>query len=155
MPYSTDGMTYMGAGEGPAAWLEWEIKRVSQGFKTVEVNGLPVVSTPHSLDLINARQLSEAILAAAPGSAGVVVDMTAVRFIDCAVLGALIRAYRHLAEYGLELRIATTNPRARWMMAVQDTELPLFRVFDTLSEALTAPSVPASLEDWDLHPQAA
>jgi hypothetical protein len=64
-----------------------------------------------------------------------------------------MRAYGHLADEGIELRIATTNARARWMTSFfgQDS---LLRVFDTLPEAVSAPSL-TSPENWVLERQAA
>jgi anti-sigma B factor antagonist len=160
MQYGTDGMTYKGSGEYPILLLEFEIRQLShQDFRISTLNGLPVVSTPAELDLLNKCQLTEAILTAAgaSGTAGVVVDMTGLVFMDCSAVGALVRAYRHLAEEGIELRIAATHPKARWFLALfgTDSELPLFRVFDTLPEAVTAPSVSAGRDNWARHPQAA
>ena len=160
MQYGTDGMTYKGSGEYPILLLEFEIRQLShQDFRISTLNGLPVVSTPAELDLLNKCQLTEAILTAAGAerTAGVVVDMTGLVFMDCSAVGALVRAYRHLAEEGIELRIAATHPKARWYLALfgTDSELPLFRVFDTLPEAVTAPSVSAGRDDWARHRQAA
>jgi anti-anti-sigma factor len=170
MQYSMDGMTWQGSGGGPSPWLDFEIKRLTRrDFRLGTLNGLPVVSTPVDLDIDNSRQLVQAILNAGTGATSVVVDMTAVDFIDCSVLGALMRAYGHLADEGIELRIATTNARARWMMSFfgQDS---LLRVFDTLPEAvsapllsapslsapsLSAPSLTGSPENWVLERQAA
>ena len=160
MQYGTDGMTYKGSGEYPILLLEFEIRQLShQDFRISTLNGLPVVSTPAELDLLNKCQLTEAILTAADasGTAGVVVDMTGLVFMDCSAVGALVRAYRHLAEEGIELRIAATHPKARWFLALfgTDSELPLFRVFDTLPEAVTAPSVSAGRDIWIRNRQAA
>jgi anti-anti-sigma factor len=161
MPCSMEGMTWQGLGGGPPPWLDFEVKRLTRrDFRLGTLNGLPVISTPVDLDIDNSRQLAQAILDAGAGATGVVVDMTAVDFIDCSVLGALMRAYGLLADEGIELRIATTNARARWMMSFfgQDS---LLRVFDTLPEAVTAPSLTASPsltatpENWVLDCQAA
>ncbi len=155
MQHSTDGMTWQGFGRGPAPWLEFENRRLSrQDFRSSTLNGLPVVSTPVELDINNKRQLAQAILAVATDARCVVVDMTGLTYIDASGLGGLMRAYGCLADDGIELRIATTNARARWMMSFfgQDS---LLRVFDTLPEAVTAAPVTASQDNVALHRQAA
>ena len=161
MQYGTDGMTYKGSGEYPPLLLEFEIRQLSrQDFRISTLNGLPVVSTPVELELENKCRLTEAILTAAADASGatcVIVDMTGLVFMDCSAAGALVRAYRHLADEGIELRIAATHPKARWILALFGTasELPLFRVFDTLPEAVTAPSVSAGRDNWIRNRQAA
>jgi anti-anti-sigma factor len=160
MQHATDGMTYWGSGIYPAELLEFENRRRShQDFKFATLNGLPVVSTPAELELENKRRLIEAILTAAdvPGATCVVVDMTGLAFIDCSAVGGLVRAYRHLAADGIELRVATVHPKARWILSLfgTDSELPLFRIFDTLPEAVTAPSVLAVRDAWAQDRQAA
>jgi hypothetical protein len=83
MQYSMDGMTWQGSGGGPSPWLDFEIKRLTRrDFRLGTLNGLPVVSTPVDLDIDNSRQLAQAILNAGTGATSVVVDMTAVDFIE-------------------------------------------------------------------------
>jgi anti-anti-sigma regulatory factor len=75
--------------------------------------------------------------------------MTATSYIDAACLGALVRAYLRLEENGIELRVATIDARTRWMMANFGQD-QVFRVFDTLPEAVTARP-----KRWSLYRQAA
>jgi anti-anti-sigma factor len=99
-------------------WEDFMIKALSrQDFRICSLNGVPVITTPAELDINNVNQLSRTILGASAGVTVVVVDMTATTFIDCYSLGLLMRTYRCLEENGIELRVAATDDRVRWLMA--------------------------------------
>ena len=121
----------------PPPWQEFKDRTLSrQDFRTCTLNGLPVVTTPAELDMDTNKQLSDAILAASADAAVVVVDMTATTFLDCSGLGTLMRAHRRLEDNGIELRVASSHERVRWLMAYFGDDHRI-RVFDTLPEAVT------------------
>lgn len=139
MEQSAYGMTYKGLGLGSSAWQEFEDKVRSSRpyFRRCTLNDLPVISPPAEIDLVNCNQLTQLILDASIDARVVIVDMTATIYIDAACIGALVRANRRLQDNGVELRVATINARTRWMMTEFGQDR-LFRVFDTLPEAVIA-----------------
>ncbi len=139
----------------PPPWEKFKIKALSrQDFRTCSLNGMPVVTTPAELDIDNVDQLGDALLDADADGTAVVVDMTATTFIDCTSLGRLIRTYKLLRENGVELRIAASHHRVRGLLACFGTD-QWIRVFDTVSEAVTAMSAAAKLRTWSPDLQAA
>jgi len=81
------------------------------------------------------RELADAIAA---GQA-LVVDLSRVRFIDSAGLGALLSGSRQLAGAGLDLRLCALTPPVRTLFEL----VRLHRVFDianTLDEAVAYPA---------------
>lgn len=137
MQQSPNGMTLKGYGDGQRPWLGFEEKaRSRQYFRICTLNSLPVVSTPAEIDVDNSRQLTRLIVEASDDAPAVIVDMTATSYIDAACVGALVCAYLRLEEQSIELRVATSNAKTRWLLAEFGQDR-LFRVFDTLPEAVT------------------
>lgn len=149
-------VTFKGLGLGPRPWEAWEegARSRRRDFRIWSLNGLPVVTTPGELDIDNCRQLTHALLAAGGDATIVIADMTATTFVDGTSLSNLMRAYQRLQDNGIELRVATFNARVRWLMAYLGDDRRL-RIFDTLPEAITAPSVTARTNDRSPHRHAA
>jgi anti-sigma B factor antagonist len=77
-----------------------------------KIGDIPVIAVTGELDLASTpalRELLEAHLAA--GSATIVVDLTAVTFLDSTALGVLVSAFKRCRELGGDLRLAITEPR--------------------------------------------
>lgn len=145
--------------ENPRARLQpWQEFRdrvlTRRDFRICSLSGLPVVITPTELDIDTCRQLSPAILAASTDATVVVVDMTATTFFDCFSLGVLMRTYQHLKDNGVELRVASSHERVRWLLAEFGDDRRV-RVFDTLAEAVTAMPMTARPRNWSPYRQAA
>lgn len=121
-----------------------------QDFRICSVNGLPVVSAPAEIDIVNVNQLSRSLLTASQTATAVVVaDLTATTFIDASGLGALVRMTRWLEEGCVELRVVTCSERVRQLMAILGDDKVL-SVFDRLDVAVTTKP-----RDWRLYHQAA
>ena len=101
----------------------------------VSNNGSTVVRLAGELDLYNAdavRDALEAAIAAAPDR--LVVDLSAVRFMDSTMLGVLIEARAKLRDRGAFL---LAEPQLETRRALQVSGLDRhFSVHDTLADAL-------------------
>ena len=100
-------------------------------------DGSVVVSLAGELDLYNAHQVREALLAAcAEGPERLVVDLSAVKFIDSTALGVLIEARTKLPNRRGFLLAA---PGLETKRALEISGLDRhFSVHDSLDEALSA-----------------
>ncbi len=106
-------------------------------------DGAHLVSAWGELDLYAAPALKEALRAAvASGAEVVVVDLTAVTFVDSTALGALVAASRQAGD-ATRMHIACTNPEIVRTFDVTgiDRVLP---VYPTVAEAFAAPERPAA-----------
>jgi anti-sigma B factor antagonist len=117
-----------------------------QIFRIWSLGGLPVISTPEELDVSNAGQLREALLATSNGHVVIVVDMSATTFCDSTSLGVLVRAARQAATSGGELRLVIDTPLVLRIFTVTGVD-KVFSIFSGLPEALAAKTaVPQPLE---------
>ena len=66
-------------------------------FSTSVCNGLMVAALRGQLDMTDAGDIASALACLAEGGGCLIVDMSAVDFIDCAAMGALLRV-RQLAD---------------------------------------------------------
>jgi anti-anti-sigma factor len=97
-------------------------------------DGAVVLFLAGELDLYNAEELRAALgkaIAAAPTR--VVVDLSAVEFIDSTALGALVEARGQLGPDGLRLAAPQLGTRRTLQVSGLDRHLP---VHDTLDDAL-------------------
>ena len=101
------------------------------------VGGLAVVTPPAEVDLANAGQLGEALESAGPEDATIVVDMTANRFCDSSGISVLVRAHKRAQAGGGEIRLVMGGATLHRVFKVTDLDR-VFRVFDSLAEAITA-----------------
>ncbi|MCF7837295.1 MAG: STAS domain-containing protein [Candidatus Marinimicrobia bacterium] len=72
-----------------------------------------------------------------PGVRRVVLDLTAMDFIDSAGLGVLISLLKYVSEREGDIRLAGLQRRARMVFEITRT-YKIFEIFDTVDEALTA-----------------
>ena len=93
-----------------------------------------VVSLAGELDLYNAAVVREALLRCCEESPDrLIVDLSAVRFIDSTALGVLIEARAKLGQDGL--RLASPGPETRRTLQVSGLDRHL-AVYDTVDDAL-------------------
>jgi anti-sigma B factor antagonist len=101
-------------------------------------NGRVVVSLAGELDLYNAHVVREALLrCAAEEPERLVVDLSAVRFIDSTALGVLIEARTRMPNRRAFL-LASPGLETRRALEISGLDRH-FAVHGTLDEALTAP----------------
>ena len=100
-----------------------------------EEDGTTVVRLAGELDLHNADDVRQALEQASKSGEGrIVVDLTAVEFLDSTVLGVFVQAHRRAAGGG-RFRLAAPGPEPRRILHVAGVESYL-DVHDTLAEAL-------------------
>lgn len=106
---------------------------VPAGFPVATVSGLAVVRGPAEIDIANAGQLREALLAAAgQGHATIVVDLTETAFCDTAGLQVLVLAHRRAAGEGGELRLVVRSATLLRLFSLTgvDHVIPNFATLD-------------------------
>jgi anti-anti-sigma factor len=86
-----------------------------------------VVALPEQIDAGNAGQVAEALASAISQGGTVTADMSATTFCDCAGARAIMRARKHAAASGAELRVVVTTPQVRRLFGL----LELDRLLDT------------------------
>ena len=118
--------------------------RSSGGVRTETIDGIPAVIVSGELDLALAAAAAPQLNAAIRSDAhAVVIDLSAIEFIDSSGLVLLLSAYRRLDRVGRRLAIICPNRSAHRIFALTrlDRVLP---IHDTREHALTtlqAPSV--------------
>ena len=103
------------------------------GFPIELVSGVPVVTAPQEIDIINAPGLRSALLqAAADGSGALVADMTRTRFCDSAGLHALVAAHKRARAAGGELLLVVCSAAVLRVLAITgvDRVVPNFATLD-------------------------
>ena len=110
----------------------------SSDFAVQVVAGRAVVTTPDEIDIANAAQFREALMAAArSGGPAIVVDMTGTEFCDSTGLNVLVRAHRQADEVGMDLRLVIRAIALQRILDVTGVG-SMFGRYDTLDEALRA-----------------
>jgi anti-sigma B factor antagonist len=105
-----------------------------------------VIAMPAEIDMTNADQVGQALLAAAgPGVAVLIIDMSKTTFCDSAGVHAVISAYRHATTTGTQLRLVATTVLRIFSVIGADEVIPLYA---TLEEAL-ADAAPAPATSGD------
>ncbi|HEX3921331.1 MAG TPA: STAS domain-containing protein [Streptosporangiaceae bacterium] len=101
-----------------------------------------VITMPAEIDLTNADQVCQALLAAvSPGVAVLVIDMSRTTFCDSAGVHAVISAYRHAATTGTQLRLVATTVLRIFTIIGADEVIPLYPTLDeALADAAPAPA---------------
>lgn len=103
------------------------------------VSGVMVITAPADIDVTNAGELRQALLAAASGgSPDVVVDMTGTAFCDSGGLGLLVRARKLAGAQGAEIRLVITQETVLRLFTLTGTDR-MFPIFGTLDDALSVP----------------
>jgi anti-sigma B factor antagonist len=102
------------------------------------VGGVPVVTTPPEMDMVNAPKLEAALLEAASGGHGVLVaDMTRTRFCDSAALHALVAAHKRAQAEGGELLLVIGSAAVRRIFEITGADQVIAN-FSSLDEALAS-----------------
>ena len=110
-------------------------------YSVKKVNGLPVVSAPAEVDVSNADELRQLLLACADeGHAVLVVDMSETAFCDSTGLHQLVRAHKRATAAGGEVRLVITTPTVLRLFAIVGIDR-FFPSFKSLDEAVACPSV--------------
>jgi len=113
-------------------------------YSVKKVNGLPVVSAPAEVDVSNADELRQLLLACADeGHAVLVVDMSETAFCDSTGLHQLVRAHKRATAAGGEVRLVITTPTVLRLFAIVGIDR-FFPVFKSLDEAVASPSAPVA-----------
>ena len=100
-------------------------------------NGMPIVTTPSSVDMVNEDEFERELLAAAALSQVVVVD-AATTFFSVKAMRTLNDVGRMMADGGGELRVVIVKPGVRYHLEVAKCHRRL-RIFPSLRHALRAP----------------
>jgi anti-sigma B factor antagonist len=113
------------------------------GFSVRSVNGLPVVSAPVEVDVSNAADLRQLLLACADeGHAVLVVDMSETAFCDSSGLHQLVRAHKRATAAGGEVRLVIAAPTVLRLFAIVGID-GFFPIFKNLDEAVAGPAAAA------------
>ncbi len=103
-----------------------------------EVDGAVVLSAQGYLDLSTRLKLSTALNEeVTAGSAGVVVDMCEVTFMDSTGLGVLMNALRRLTRQGRDLRVVCPPGGVRRIFELSGLD-GTFSIHDSREEAVSA-----------------
>ena len=117
------------------------------GYPVEMVSGVPVVTAPEEIDIINAPQLRSTLLSAVShGEGPIVVDMSQTRFCDVAGLHALVAAHNCAqAEHGAILLVISAAPVLR-VLALTGVDF-LIPNFTSVGEALAYAGEPTWLPE--------
>jgi anti-sigma B factor antagonist len=105
-------------------------------FPVELISGVPVVTAPEEIDIINAPELRSALLvAAADGLGTLVADMTRTRFCDSSGLHTLLAAHKRAQAEGGELLLVIPSAAVLRVFAITGIDR-LVPNFTSLDEAL-------------------
>ena len=83
------------------------------------IGAVPVVRAPEDIDITNASDFREALLAAAERGAGItVIDLSQTQFCDSAALHALVAAHKRARAAGGEVRLVVSDPHVLPIFAI-------------------------------------
>ena len=100
------------------------------------VDGVPVVTAPEEIDIVNAPELAAALLeAATEGHGTLVVDMTRTRFCDSAALHTLVAAHKRAHAEGGELLLVIRSAAVLRIFAITGVDRVIAN-FSSLDDAL-------------------
>ena len=103
-------------------------------------DGIFVVALSGEVDLYTAPELkSELLRLVAEEPSRIVVDMTDATFVDSTTLGVLLGAVKRLRLIGSELVIVCSDLNIRRILSITLLDRA-FRIYDTLADALAAPT---------------
>lgn len=105
---------------------------------TTERDGCAVLAVAGEVDLSNAPQFREALIAmVAHGHRLVVVDLSETGFLDSTGLGALVAGLKRVRAIGGEMRVVCTSPRVCKVFEITSLDRVL-HLYDSLDEACKA-----------------
>ncbi len=97
------------------------------GYPMRWVESCLIVTMPAEIDVTNAEEAGDVLLAAADRRpAALVIDMSATTFCDSAGVNAVISAYRKTAAAGIELRLVTTAVARIFRLIGVDQLIPIY-----------------------------
>jgi anti-anti-sigma factor len=104
--------------------------------RTSRVGGATIVTIVGEIDMANAPEVKGAIDATRDGAERVVVDLSAVTFLDSSALNALVYGQRDLAEHEISFRVVSpADQSVRKVFEITHLTEPL-SVVDSLDDAL-------------------
>jgi anti-sigma B factor antagonist len=104
---------------------------------------MAVVSLPVEIDIANAGQVREDLLAVLNrGPAALIVDMTGTTFCDSAGVNAIVRAYKRAEACGAGMRLVVSAPTVQRVLAITGVD-HLIGIWPSLAAAPTAADQPA------------
>ena len=104
--------------------------------RTSRVGGALIVTIVGEIDMANAPEVKSAIEASRDGAERVVVDLSAVTFLDSSALNALLHSQRDLAEHEIAFSVVGPADQAvRKVFEITHLTEPL-SVVDSLDDAL-------------------
>lgn len=110
-----------------------------------------VITATGEIDLTNAEYLRDALLSTLnAGATALVVDLTAVTFLDSAGVTALVRASRRADAAEAALRLAVTAPAVLRVMNLVGID-QLVPVYPSVAAALAALSAQDAVMDSSTH----
>ncbi len=114
--------------------------RVSgDGNRELRDGQVAVVTLPAEIDVTNADEVREQLLAVVNQGASVLVaDMSETTFCDSAGITALVRAFRRATESGTKFRLVTTGSAVLRVLEITGVDR-LIDVYPTVAEALGSP----------------
>lgn len=100
------------------------------------IGDIPVVAVRGEIDVATAPALRDHLVAhEAAATPVVVIDLTAVSFVDSTALGVLVGSYRRLRDGGGSLRLVVAEPRILKVFEITDL-IRVIPIFGTVDEAL-------------------
>ncbi len=115
-----------------------QVKRVELSVSRQSVGGYPVVSVSGEVDVYSAPALKESLTELLKsGVDTVVVDLTAVAFLDSTGLGALVEARSATTEAGGTLPLVCNQERILKLFAITGLD-GVFSIHPTIDEAVAA-----------------
>jgi anti-sigma B factor antagonist len=88
-------------------------------FPVEMIGAVPVVRAPQDIDITNASDFREALLAAAERGAGTtVVDLSRTQFCDSAGLNALVAAHKRARAADGQVRLVVSDPHVLRIFAI-------------------------------------
>lgn len=106
-------------------------------LETSEHDGHVVVALRGELDVSGAAGVEAAITAVAEPGQSLIIDMSALGFMDCASLGALLRVQGLARSCGGDVVLAAPAPRA-WRLLVLSGQDQAFRVHPSVEAAVVS-----------------
>jgi anti-sigma B factor antagonist len=120
-------------------------------FPVAWLGGAAVITLPEEIDLTNADQVRDELLALLNrGPSVLIVDMAGTTFCDSAGINALVRAHKRATANDAEIRLVLASPGVRRVLAITGIDR-LLTIYPTMTESLA--DVGTAGEPGDLaHP---
>lgn len=116
------------------------------------VGRVAVMTLPAEVDISNADQVREDLVAAVAQDASLVIaDMSATTFCDSAGVTALVRTARKASASGAELRVATSAPAVVRVLAITGVDR-LIEIYPSVAAAMADPGTDAADRDRVARP---